>query len=66
MSRRRKKTFEALQKAGDKEAEPKALTASRITYPEFRPLSGDEQLTTQHYPFPDSNVVITASVHYTV
>lgn len=34
-------------------------------FPEFYPIIGEERLTTKHYPFPGSKLVITASVYYT-
>ena len=35
------------------------------SFPEFQPTIGEEELTTQHYLFPKSNLIITASVFYT-
>lgn len=35
------------------------------SFPEFKPKIGEEELTTQHYLFPKSNLIITASVFYT-
>jgi hypothetical protein len=37
----------------------------QILFPEFYPVIGEEELKTKHYPFPGSNLVITASVFYT-
>ncbi len=34
-------------------------------FPEFKTLIGEEELTTKHYNFPNSDLIITASVYYT-
>lgn len=50
---------------GNEEAELKALSAAQTVFPEFAPVIGEEKLTTQHYAFPGSKLVITATVFYT-
>ena len=45
----------------DKEAPSSAETV----FPEFRPVIGEEELTTKTYRFPRSRLTITASVYYT-
>jgi hypothetical protein len=41
------------------------LAAAQTVFPEFRPTIGEEELTTKTYSFPQSKLVITASVYYT-
>ena len=53
------------EKADSEEALAKALAAAQTIFPEFRPTVGEEELTTKHYSFPGSKLVITASVFYT-
>lgn len=60
-----KKAFENFKETGDEEKDRKALSAGVTTFPEFLPTVGEEELTTKHYPFPKSNLFITASVFYT-
>jgi hypothetical protein len=52
-------------KADSEEALAKALAAAQTIFPEFQPTVGEEELTTKHYSFPGSKLVITASVFYT-
>jgi len=42
-----------------------ALSEAETIFPEFQPKIGEEELTTKHYPFPGSKLIITASVFYT-
>ncbi len=60
-----RKAFEEYRNTGNPEADEKALAASQTLFPEFTTEIGEEVLTTKTYPFPDSNLVITASVYYT-
>jgi hypothetical protein len=39
--------------------------AAETDFPEFRPVIGEEELTTKTYRFPRSKLIITASVFYT-
>lgn len=50
---------------GNEEADAKALSVGQTLFPEFRPVVGEEELTTKSYRFPGSNLFITASVYYT-
>src|SRR6266576_3405128 len=43
----------------------KAISIGQKMFPEFRPVIGEEELTTKTYRFPGSNLIITASVFYT-
>jgi len=43
----------------------KALAFAQTLFPEFYPIIGEEQVTTKHYRFPGSTLVITATVYYT-
>jgi len=60
-----KKAFESFRETGNPEADAKALSAGQTVFPEFRPVIGEEELTTKTYPFPESRLTITASVFYT-
>lgn len=42
-----------------------ALAAAQTTFPDFRTLIGEEELTTKTFPFPNSRLIITASIYYT-
>ena len=53
------------EKAESEAAVAKALASAQTIFPEFRPAIGEEELTTKHYSFPGSKLVITASVYYT-
>ena len=57
--------LKTLEKAESEEALAKALSAAQTIFPEFQPTIGEEELTTKHYSFPGSKLVITASVYYT-
>ncbi|MBA2734070.1 MAG: hypothetical protein H0U54_14475 [Acidobacteria bacterium] len=59
------KARQAFEGTGSEEAELKALSAAQIVFPDFFPVIGEEELTTKHYAFPGSKLVITASVFYT-
>jgi len=59
------RAVKTLEKAESEEALAKALSAAQTIFPEFQPTIGEEELTTKHYPFPGSKLVITASVYYT-
>lgn len=50
---------------GNEEADAKALSAGQTVFPEFKPVVGEEELTTKTYRFPGSSLMITASVFYT-
>lgn len=56
---------ESVRESGDDKAFAKALAIGQTVFPEFRPLIGEEELTTKTYRFPRSNLIITASVYYT-
>jgi hypothetical protein len=57
--------MENFKETGDERADAKALSAGQTIFPEFQPATGEEELTTKHYPFPAGNFTITASVYYT-
>ena len=59
------RAFERFHQTGNAEADDKALAVGQTLFPEFYPLVGEEELTTKHYPFPKTKLVITASVFYT-
>ena len=59
------RALKTLEKAESEEALARALSAAQTIFPEFQPTIGEEELTTKHYPFPGSKLVITASVYYT-
>jgi hypothetical protein len=59
------RALDDFRETGNKEADAKALAVGQTIFPEFSPLVGEEELTTKHYPFPGSKLVITASVYYT-
>jgi hypothetical protein len=60
-----KHAFDTAARTDDEAAAEKALSAGQTIFTEFRPTIGEEELTTKHYPFPGSKLVITASVFYT-
>jgi hypothetical protein len=60
-----RRAFERFRETGDEEADAKALSVGQTVFTEFFPAIGEEELTTKHYPFPGSRLVITASVFYT-
>ena len=59
------RALKTVEKAESEEAVAKALSAAQTIFPEFRPTIDEEELTTKHYSFPGSKLVITASVYYT-
>lgn len=59
------KAAQSFRETGDAAADSRALSSSQTVFPEFRPLIGEEELTTKTYRFPRSNLIITASVYYT-
>ena len=59
------RALKTAEKAESEAAVAKALAAAQTIFPEFRPTIGEEELTTKHYSFPGSKLVITASVYYT-
>lgn len=42
-----------------------AMAAAETTFPEFRTVVGEEELTTKTFSFPNSRFIITASIYYT-
>jgi hypothetical protein len=60
-----RKALAGFQESGDRKADAKRLSAGQTVFPEFRPVIGEEELTTKTYRFPGSNLTITASVYYT-
>lgn len=59
------RAFKAEDSSEDEQAAAKAFSAAQTIFPEFRPTTGEEELTTKHYSFPGSKLIITASVFYT-
>ena len=59
------RALKTVEKAESEEAVAKVLSAAQTIFPEFQPTIGEEELTTKHYSFPGSKLVITASVYYT-
>ena len=55
----------SFRESGDAEVDARALAAGQTVFPEFRPVIGEEELTTKTYRFPGSNLIITASIYYT-
>jgi hypothetical protein len=60
-----KHAFETVPRTNNEAADEKALSVGQTIFPEFRPTIGEEELTTKHYSFPGSKLIITASVFYT-
>ena len=60
-----KKAFENFHDTGNAKADAQAMSAGQTVFPEFRTVVAEEELTTKTYAFPDSKLVITASVFYT-
>lgn len=60
-----KSAAESFRETGNAARDAKALSAGQTVFPEFRPVIGEEELTTKTYRFPGSNLTITASVYYT-
>jgi len=59
------KAYKSLPSDATQEAQAKALSSVMKILGEFRAVVGEEELTTKSYPFPDSKLMITASVFYT-
>lgn len=59
------KALDNFRETGNPEADAKTLSAGQTLFPEFRTSFQEENLTTKHYPFPNSKLIITASVYYT-
>jgi hypothetical protein len=59
------KETESFLKGDASQPDAKAMAAAQTVFPEFRPKIAEEELTTKTYPFPESNLTITASVYYT-
>ena len=59
------KAVESFRETGSAEADAKALSVGQTVFPEFRPVIGEEELTTKTYRFPGNDLTITASVYYT-
>jgi len=57
--------YRTLAPTGGDAADEKILSGAQTIFPEFRPVIGEEELTTKHYSFPGRKFVITASVFYT-
>jgi hypothetical protein len=60
-----RKAAESLRESGSAEADAKALSKGQTVFPEFRPVRGEEELTTKTYRLPGSSLIVTASVYYT-
>jgi hypothetical protein len=59
------KALKNFRETGNEEVDAKAVSVGQTLFPEFYPVIGEEKLTTEHYRFPGSRLVITASVYYT-
>jgi hypothetical protein len=59
------KAINGFRETGNAGIDAKAVSIGQKMFPEFRPLIGEEELTTKTYRFPRSNLIITASVFYT-
>jgi hypothetical protein len=59
------KAYETLTPNSSQEAVAKALASAMKILGVFPTVVGEERLTTKSFPFPDSKLVITASVFYT-
>jgi hypothetical protein len=59
------RAYKSLSPSNNDAADEKALSVGQTIFPEFRPTIGEEELTTKHYSFPGSKLIITASVFYT-
>jgi len=60
-----RKAAESFRETGSAETDAKALSVGQTVFPEFRPVMGEEELTTKTYRLPGSVLIITASVYYT-
>jgi len=56
---------EKARKVYASDEEPKSAKGIETIFPEFRTDIGEESLTTKTFPFPDSKLIITATVYYT-
>jgi hypothetical protein len=59
------KAYTSLSPNATQEAQARALSSVMKILGEFQAVVGEEQLTTKSYSFPDSKLVMTASVFYT-
>lgn len=59
------KAYESLDPNANQAAQAKALSSGVKILGEFTTIVGEEELTTKTYPFPNSKLVVTASVYYT-
>jgi hypothetical protein len=59
------RAFDNFHEQGNAEANAKQLSMGETRFPAFRTSFQEETLTTRHYSFPHSKLVITASVYYT-
>lgn len=59
------KAYASLSPNATEAAQAKALSSVMKILGEFRTVVGEEELTTKSFSFPDSKLVITASVFYT-
>jgi hypothetical protein len=59
------KAARSFRESGVAQADAKALAVGQTVFAEFRPVIGEEELTTKTYRLPGSNLTITASVYYT-
>lgn len=59
------KAYASLSPNATQEAQSKALSSVMKILGEFSTVIGEEELTTKSYPFPESKLIITASVFYT-
>jgi len=60
-----RRAAESFTETGNAAADAKALSVGQTVFPEFSPVVGEEELTTRSYRFPDTRLMITASVYYT-
>jgi hypothetical protein len=59
------KAYESLGSNSSQEAQAKALSSVMKILGEFPALVGEEELTTKSFLFPDSKLIVTASIFYT-
>ena len=57
-----KKALEKILDEGETPQNMKAAEKTQTLYPEFQPDYSEERLTTKTFPFPDSKLIVTASV----
>jgi hypothetical protein len=60
-----KRAAASFTETGNAAADAKALSAGQTLFPEFYPVTGEEELTTKTYRFPGARLIIIASVYYT-